>query len=59
MTKAIIVAGSNPTKVNLRDSHLLALRQHDARPTAQDLGEMLNLSSSQIGRRRQHLESQG
>lgn len=41
------------------DSRLLAALQRDAHLTAQDLGEMLNLSPSQIGRRRQRLESEG
>lgn len=41
------------------DSRLLAALQRDAHLTAQDLGEMLHLSPSQIGRRRQRLESEG
>ncbi len=41
------------------DTRLLAALQKDAHLTAQQLGEMLNLSSSQAGRRRQRLESMG
>jgi DNA-binding Lrp family transcriptional regulator len=41
------------------DSRLLAALQTDAHLTAQELGEMLNLSPSQAGRRRQRLESMG
>lgn len=41
------------------DSRLLALVQRDATLTAQQLGEALNLSPSQAGRRRQRLEETG
>lgn len=41
------------------DARLLAALQQDAHLTAQQLGEMLNLSPSQAGRRRQRLESAG
>jgi len=41
------------------DTRLLAALQADAHLTAQELGEMLNLSPSQAGRRRQRLESEG
>lgn len=41
------------------DRDLLAALQQDARLTAQDLGQMLGLSSSQAGRRRQRLEAEG
>lgn len=41
------------------DKRLLAALQSDARLTAQDLSDRLNLSASQIGRRRQRLEDQG
>jgi DNA-binding Lrp family transcriptional regulator len=41
------------------DSRLLAALQRDAHLTAQELGEMLHLSPSQIGRRRQRLEADG
>ena len=41
------------------DSRLLAALQHDATLTAQDLGEVLNLSPSQAARRRQRLEQIG
>jgi DNA-binding Lrp family transcriptional regulator len=41
------------------DKRLLAALQADAHLTAQELGEMLHLSSSQAGRRRQRLEAEG
>lgn len=41
------------------DVKLLAALQKDAHLTAQDLGERLNLSPSQAGRRRQRLEADG
>ncbi|MCV2868392.1 Lrp/AsnC family transcriptional regulator [Defluviimonas sp. WL0002] len=41
------------------DSRLLAALQRDAHLTAQELGEALNLSPSQAGRRRQRLEAEG
>lgn len=41
------------------DSRLLAALQQDAHLTAQDLSDRLNLSASQIGRRRQRLEAEG
>jgi DNA-binding Lrp family transcriptional regulator len=41
------------------DSRLLAEIQANAMLTAQELGERLNLSSSQAARRRQRLESEG
>ena len=41
------------------DSRLLRALQTNAQMTAQDLGETLNLSPSQAGRRRQRLESDG
>lgn len=41
------------------DSRLLAALQENAMLTAQDLSERLNLSPSQIGRRRQRLEAEG
>lgn len=41
------------------DSRLLAALQKNALYTAQDLGEVLNLSPSQAGRRRQRLEAEG
>jgi DNA-binding Lrp family transcriptional regulator len=41
------------------DLRLLAALQKDAHLTAQDLSAQLNLSASQIGRRRQRLESDG
>lgn len=41
------------------DKRLLALLQRNAHLTAQELGEALNLSASQAGRRRQRLEAEG
>ena len=41
------------------DTRLLAALQKDAHLTAQELGEALNLSPSQAGRRRQRLEAGG
>ncbi|EAQ03384.1 transcriptional regulator, AsnC family protein [Pseudooceanicola batsensis HTCC2597] len=41
------------------DLRLLAVLQKDAHLTAQELSEMLNLSPSQAGRRRQRLEAEG
>lgn len=41
------------------DRHLLRAVQEDAQLSAQELGERLNLSASQAGRRRQRLEQAG
>ena len=41
------------------DISLLSALQRDASMTAEKLSEMLNLSASQIGRRRQRLEAEG
>ncbi len=41
------------------DRRLLSAIQDDAQLTAQELGERLNLSASQAGRRRQRLEHSG
>ena len=41
------------------DSRLLAALQRNAHLTSQELGEELNLSPSQAGRRRQRLEAEG
>ena len=41
------------------DNRLLAALQRDAHLTAQELGEVLHLSPSQVGRRRQRLEAEG
>ncbi|MHA6344893.1 Lrp/AsnC family transcriptional regulator [Roseivivax sp. CAU 1761] len=41
------------------DRRLLAALQKDAHLTAQELAGLLNLSASQIGRRRQRLEAEG
>ncbi|RVT85644.1 Lrp/AsnC family transcriptional regulator [Rhodobacteraceae bacterium CCMM004] len=46
-------------RLDSTDTRLLDLLQRDARLTAQDLGERLNLSASQAGRRRQRLEEAG
>ena len=40
------------------DSRLLSALQSDAQLTAQQLGDMLGLSPSQVGRRRQRLEAE-
>lgn len=41
------------------DKRLLSALQNDAHLTAQQLGELLHLSPSQAGRRRQRLETEG
>ena len=41
------------------DTRLLAALQKNAHLTAQELGDMLNMSASQAGRRRQRLEADG
>ncbi|CUH63798.1 Leucine-responsive regulatory protein [Thalassovita gelatinovora] len=41
------------------DKRLLAVLQKNAHLTAQELSELLNLSPSQAGRRRQRLEAEG
>lgn len=41
------------------DTRLLAALQQNAHLTAHELGEILNLSPSQAGRRRQRLEAEG
>jgi len=41
------------------DSRLLDALQKNAHLTAQELGELLNMSASQAGRRRQRLEAEG
>ncbi len=41
------------------DIALLTALQRDAQTTSEKLGEMLNLSASQVGRRRQRLEAEG
>jgi len=48
-----------PHMIDHIDTRLLAALQKNAHLTAQELGEMLNLSASQAGRRRQRLESEG
>lgn len=41
------------------DLSLLAMLQRDSAKTAQELGDALNMSSSQAGRRKQRLEAEG
>lgn len=41
------------------DLNLLAALQRDSTQTAQELGEALNMSASQAGRRKQRLETEG
>ena len=41
------------------DIQLLTALQEDAQLTSEKLGEILNLSASQVGRRRQRLEAEG
>ena len=41
------------------DLQLLAALQRDSTQTAQELGEALNMSASQAGRRKQRLEAEG
>jgi len=48
-----------PRTLDDTDLRLLAELQRDATATAQGLGERLNLSPSQIARRRQRLEAEG
>lgn len=45
--------------IDIIDSRLLAELQKNAHLTAAELGDMLALSPSQIGRRRQRLEAEG
>ncbi len=49
----------NSRMIDDTDKRLLAAIQRDAHLTAQELGELLNLSPSQAGRRRQKLEQDG
>lgn len=49
----------NPHMLDKTDTRLLAALQKNAHLTAQELSEMLHLSASQIGRRRQRLEAEG
>ncbi|MBS8271565.1 Lrp/AsnC family transcriptional regulator, partial [Halomonas litopenaei] len=41
------------------DLSLLAMLQRDSAKTAQELGDALNMSASQAGRRKQRLEAEG
>lgn len=45
--------------LDITDRRLLAILQRQGNATAQELGEALNLSPSQAGRRRQRLEDEG
>lgn len=49
----------NRVPLDETDARLLSALQRDAHLTAQELGEALNLSASQAGRRRQRLEQEG
>ena len=49
----------NRVMLDETDLRLLSALQKDAHLTAQELGEQLNLSASQAGRRRQRLEADG
>ncbi len=49
----------SPHMLDSIDTRLLAALQKNAHLTAQDLGDVLNLSPSQAGRRRQRLEAAG
>jgi DNA-binding Lrp family transcriptional regulator len=51
--------GKTPHMLDDIDTRLLAALQRNAHLTSQELGEMLNLSPSQAGRRRQRLEAEG
>ncbi len=51
--------GANPQMLDAMDTRLLSALQKNAHLTAHQLGEMLNLSASQAGRRRQRLEAEG
>lgn len=51
--------GENAHMLDETDQRLLAALQKNAHLTAQELSEMLNLSASQAGRRRQRLEAEG
>ncbi len=51
--------GETPHMLDSTDTRLLSALQKDAHLTAHQLGEMLNLSPSQAGRRRQRLEAEG
>lgn len=47
------------TALDDTDYRLLTALQRDAHLTSEKLGEILNLSASQVGRRRQRLEAEG
>lgn len=46
-------------QLDSKDIHLLALLQQDGQKSALELSETLGMSASQIGRRRQRLETEG
>ena len=53
------LAAMNGERLDAFDRKILALLQHDARLTNNDLSERVNLSPSQCSRRRQRLEEEG
>ncbi|EEX11145.1 transcriptional regulator, AsnC family [Ruegeria lacuscaerulensis ITI-1157] len=53
------IARESPHMLDATDTRLLAALQKNAHLTAHQLGELLNLSPSQAGRRRQRLEAEG
>jgi DNA-binding Lrp family transcriptional regulator len=59
ITKKGKFCAGNSQMIDDTDRRLLKAIQHDAGLTALDLGERLNLSASQAGRRRQRLEQAG
>lgn len=48
-----------PHMIDEIDTRLITAIQHNSHLTAQELGDLLNLSASQAGRRRQRLEQNG
>ena len=60
-TFRILIAnfGETPHVLDRIDIGILAALQRDAHLTSQQLGDVLNLSASQAGRRRQRLEAEG
>lgn len=55
----LAISEENTHMLDSTDTQLLAAIQKDAHLTAHQLGEILNLSPSQAGRRRQRLEAEG
>jgi DNA-binding Lrp family transcriptional regulator len=54
-----VILGKITHMLDATDQKLLSALQKDAHLTAQQLGDLLNLSPSQAGRRRQRLETEG